>query len=315
MKTRIFFSYVELDQESADRLSQYAEVHSIQSPNPEESKRNAEAILCLTLPPEEIKKLNRLKLIQALTAGVDGLPWKEIPPEVIVCGNMGSNADAVAEHTWAIILSIAKRIHHYFANVRQGDFRRNSELLQLSGKTLAIIGMGAVGTRVAEIGKSFNMHVIGVTRSGKPKSPADQVFDPSKLRQVFSASDFIVISTPLTKHTREMIDLSLLRLLKKGSVVVNVGRAELVRRTDLLQFLTERPDVSFATDVWWEARRDGPWETELVKLPNFFGTPWVAGAFGSREVYRKMLTAAVDNIIRYFKGETPLNIIDRSEYV
>lgn len=312
MNGRIFVSYVDLDQESIAALSRYAEVHS---KDEEHVKPHAEAILCISIKPEELKKLSRLKFIQVLSAGVDGLPWKEIPPDVTVSGNMGSNAEAVAEHTWALILSLAKKIHHYFPKVKQGDFRRDVELMQLNGRILAVVGMGSIGAKVGEIGKAFNMHVIGVTRSGKTKPPADKVVDPSRLAEVFSVADFVVISTPLTKTTIGMIKLETLSLLKKGAVVVNVGRAEVVERNDLLTFLKQRPDVIFATDVWWSVKPDGEWETELVKLPNFYGTPWVAGAFGSKEVYQRMVKAAVANIIKYFTSQKPDNIIDRNEYV
>ncbi|MCX8201824.1 MAG: hypothetical protein N3H84_06945, partial [Candidatus Caldarchaeum sp.] len=222
---------------------------------------------------------------------------------------------AVAEHTWAILLSLAKKIHHYFPKVKQGDFKRDSELMQLSGRTLAVVGMGAIGTKIAEVGKAFNMYVVGVTKSGRPRKAADKILDATRLEEALSAADYVVISTPLTKSTRGMLKLENLRMLKRGCVVVNVGRAEVVDRQDLLTFLRERPDVVFATDVWWNVTRDGPWENELIQLPNFHGTPWVAGAFGSSEVYRKMVKAAVANIIKYLTGQKPDNLIDRTEYI
>ncbi|MEM0462319.1 MAG: hypothetical protein QW318_08995, partial [Candidatus Caldarchaeum sp.] len=115
---RTFLSYVELDQESVRQIERYAEVVTKNSSNFEESKKTAEAVLCITLKPEEIAKLENLKFVQVLSAGVDGVAWQHLPEHVLVAGNMGSNAEAVSEHTWAMILSIAKKIPHYFGRVR-----------------------------------------------------------------------------------------------------------------------------------------------------------------------------------------------------
>ncbi|MEM1947963.1 MAG: 2-hydroxyacid dehydrogenase [Candidatus Caldarchaeum sp.] len=315
MTERVVYSYVSLDRDAVSDLSKFAKVYTPESLEAEEVKPKAEVIICISIKPEEFQKLRSLKFIQVLSAGVDGLPWPHVPPHVMVAGNMGSNADAVAEHTWAILLSIAKKTCHYFQKVQGGDFKRDVQLRLLSGKTLAVIGMGSIGAKVAEVGKVFSMRVIGVTKSGKARTNVDEIFDAGKLGEVLPQADVLVISTPLTKHTKGMFRFENLRLLKKGCIVVNVGRAEVVDRDGLLRFLRERPDVVFATDVWWEVKPEGSWETELNKLPNFFGTPWIAGAFGTPEVYNRMVKAAINNVIKYLNGQKPDNIIDRTEYV
>ncbi|MEM0349118.1 MAG: 2-hydroxyacid dehydrogenase [Candidatus Caldarchaeum sp.] len=312
---RTFLSYVDLDQELVNQIERYAEVVTKNSPNFEEYKRAAEAVLCITLKPEEIAKLTNLKFVQVLSAGVDGVAWQHLPEHIMVAGNMGSNAESVNEHTWAMILSIAKKIPHYYDKIRNAVFERDVEVLQLNGRTILIVGMGSIGVKVAEVAKCFGMRVIGVTKSGKTRGYADKILPWTKLEEALPEADIMVISAPLTKHTRGMFNRNNLPLLKKGCIVVNVGRAEVVDHGDLLDFLKERPDIVFATDVWWEIKRGEPWETELIKLPNFMGTPWIAGAFGSHEVYTKMLRSAVQNIIKYFSGQTPDNLINREDYV
>lgn len=312
---RTFLSYVELEQESVSQIERYAEVVTKNSPNFEESKKTAEAVLCITLKPDEIAKLKNLRFVQVLSAGVDGVAWQHLPEHVLVAGNMGSNAEAVSEHTWAMILSIAKKIPHYYDRVRNAVFERDTEVLQLNGRTILIVGMGSIGVKVAEVARCFGMRVIGVTKSGKARGHADKILPWTRLEEALPEADIMVIATPLTKYTRSMFNRNNLPLLKKGCIVVNVGRAEIVNREDLIAFLKERQDIVFATDVWWEVKRGEPWETELIKLPNFMGTPWIAGAFGSPEVYKKMLKTAVQNIIKYFSGQTPDNLINREDYV
>ncbi|MEM4280802.1 MAG: 2-hydroxyacid dehydrogenase [Candidatus Caldarchaeum sp.] len=313
--SRTFLSYVELDEMNLARLKSYAEVYTPSSAGFEEAKQKAEAVLCIALKKEDVQMLKNLRFIQVLSAGVDGLPWQDIPQNVVVCGNMGSNADAVAEHAWSLVLTLAKKLHHYLPKVRSGDFKRDTTVLQLKGKTLCIVGMGSIGRRVAEIGKAFGMRVYGVTRSGSSPMAVDKVVPPDGLDEVLKDSDVIVLAAPLTKHTRGLISLERLRILKKSCILVNVGRAELIDREGLLAYMRENPEAAVATDVWWNVVREGPWENELVKHPNFIGTPWIAGAFGSPEVLKQMTSMAVENIIRYFRGEKPLNAVDKAEYV
>ncbi|MEM2765560.1 MAG: NAD(P)-dependent oxidoreductase, partial [Candidatus Caldarchaeum sp.] len=142
-----------------------------------------------------------------------------------------------------------------------------------------------------------------------------KIVTPDKLDEVLRESDVVVLTAPLTKFTKNMIGLDRLRLLRKDCILVNVGRAELIDREALLAYLRENPEAMVATDVWWNVVSDGPWESELTKYPRFIGTPWIAGAFGSPEVLKQMIDQAVENITRYFRGEKPLNIVDRTEYV
>ncbi len=315
MNRKILVSYVELSPENFSKLSSHYEVHTPSSPTFEDVKRNAEVVLCISLSEEELKKLEKLQFIQVLSAGVDSLAWHAIPENVIVAGNMGSNADAVAEHTWALILTLTKKLHHYLPKVREGDFSRDEELLQLKGRTLCIVGMGAIGRRVAEVGRAFKMRVVGVTRSGKPDPSADIVYSTNNLDDALREADVLVLSAPLTKETRGLLGLERLRLLKKGCVLVNVGRAELVDREALKKYIEENPQIFFATDVWWRYEKNRPWEEELTKHRNFIGTPWIAGAFGSREVLEQMFKSAVENLLKYANGEKPSNIVDRNLYV
>jgi phosphoglycerate dehydrogenase-like enzyme len=307
-------SYYHLDADAEIVLKELADVYYASQPSFEEILPRVTAVICIDLPLEHLIKMKSLKMIQSLSAGVDTLPWHSIPADVTVCGNMGSNAESVAEHTWALVLALSRRLHQYLPKVRAGDFSKSGENIMLWGRTLGVVGMGSIGRLVASIGKAFGMRVLGVTRSGKSAAPCDFVGGEESLEYVIRESDVVVIASPLTKRTRGMINLDRLRMLKPNAILVNVGRAEIINREDLLAYLKENPEANIATDVWWKFEDGRPVERELIHYPNFIGTPWVAGAFGSSEVLRRMKMLAAENVTKFLKGEKPDNIIDRSDY-
>jgi len=185
----------------------------------------------------------------------------------------------------------------------------------LTGKTIGIIGMGSVGRRICEVANAFRMKVVAITKSGKTNCECDFIGGPEDIDRVLGQSDVVVLSLPLTKATRGMMDLRRLDLLRKSCIFVNMGRAELVKRDDLIKFLERNPRFRVATDVWWNAPENFPKDAVLTKYANFFGTPYVAGGLGNPEVMQEMLRGAALNVVRFLTGENPRNIIDRSEYL
>jgi len=262
-----------------------------------------------------LSEMSNLKMIQAATAGVDGLPWRDIPEHVTVCGNPGSNADAVAEHAWSLILCQAHNLHKHIPNLKNRIFDMSPGIGVLSGNTIGIIGMGSVGRRISEIASAFQMRTFAITKSGRTSLNCDFIGGPQDVDYVLERSDVVVLSLPLTKATRGMIDLRRLDFLKKSCIFVNMGRAELVKRGDLIHFLERNPEFRVATDVWWNAAEDYPKDAVLMKYANFVGTPYVAGGLGNSEIMRRMQTEAAMNVVRFLAGEKPHNIIDRSEYI
>ena len=132
--------------------------------------------------------------------------------------------------------------------------------------------------------------------------------------KVLSESDVVVIATPLTKHTRNMITKEKLRLMRRDAILVNIARAGVVKREDLLDFLKENPDFRYASDVWWNINEKFQEDYVFMQFPNVVGTPWIGGGLGNDEVWINMVNLAVDNVIRFLNGETPKNIVDKNDY-
>lgn len=262
------------------------------------------------LSPEELKKMPKLKFIQVVLAGLDHLPWEHIPPHVVVAGNAGSNADAVTEFALGLLLASYKRIIHYSEKMRRGDYDKNLEVPLLQGKKVAVLGLGEIGIRVARLIAALGAEVWGFART--PREGPWRF--TSSLEEALRGAKAAVCALPLTRRTRGLIRYEHLALMAEDGVFVNVGRAEVVDREGALRIVKERPRFVFASDVWW-GRNDFAKDAEFFSLPNVVATPWVAGGYGSEEVWRKMVMDAVKNLVAYATGGVVRNIARRDDYL
>ncbi len=279
---------------------------------PEDDVEDAEALLCLNVDPGLLRRARGLRFIQVVTAGVDHLPWEHIPPGVVVSSNAGSNAAPVAEFAVALLLAAAKRILHFDRNMKGGVARPDVEVPVLSGSEVAVLGLGEIGRRVASMLSAMGMRVVGFSRRPKEGVPLHRF--TTDLGDALSGQRYAVVALSLNKYTRGLLTYDVLSSMAEEGVLVNVARAEIVDREGIKRLLLERPRFVYATDVWW-SRDDYSRDSDVIGLPNVIATPWVAGGYGSREVYMAMLRSAVENLARYLRGEQPRNIVPREDYV
>ncbi len=321
---KVVLSTVKLPEDSLKALSNLAEVYEL----PNLSERGLEEVvprvnvlMCWCSREFDLAKwisrMANLEVIQTFSAGVDHLPYGVIPGKVRIFSNAGAYSEPVAEHAWAMILALAKGVYsrtmdrHTYLNDPAYSPRR------ITGANLLVLGTGGIGREVARIGKlAFRMHTIGVNRSGRPVEYFDEVYPSSRLREALPKGDVVVIALPLNKYTRRLIGRQELELLPRGAIVVNVGRGDVVDEEALYEFLSRRRDVRFGTDVFWDYGQGESFTTKtpLLSLPNFLGTPHVAGG-AQREVAENAVRIAVNNVLRYLRGEAPLNEVDRSDYI
>lgn len=309
----VVYSTVKLKPEQRGMIEAYAEVYESGEAGSQPRLEDVSVLICGPVTTVELSAMRNLRLIQCVYAGVDALPWSQIPADVIVASNAGSNADAVAEHAFALFLVAAKRVLFFDSRVREGNFEIVGESRMLHGRRLCVLGMGAIGSRIAEIAKAFKMHVVGYGRSPRSTTTVDEFYTQDRVDDALRGSNYAIIALPLTKHTRGLINYERLSLLKRDGILVNVGRAPIVVKSDLTRFLRENPSFTYATDVWWNIQNPSE-DSDVYSLPNVISTPWVAGAASSRETYEEMLRLAVENVVRYLRGERPLNIVRHEDY-
>ena len=236
-----------------------------------------------------------LKLISIWGTGTDNIDLAAAARrDVTVCNTPGVNAYAVAEHTIALMLAVARRIPGIDREMRGGGWPRDM-LVQLHGKTLAVIGSGAIGARVAQLARGFGMEVLTWSARGDTPAAKDDC-----LRR----ADFITLHLRLVPETRGFIGRREFALMKPEAFLINTGRGGLVERDALLEALGSRRIAGAGLDVFHEEplKPGDP----LLSSPHTVLSPHNAGQ--TPEVRRDGLLLAIENVERFLSG-TPINVV------
>ena len=286
---------------------QILEGYDVYDQDPGDAKL-AECEVLMTWPSRADKalvaRMPRLRAVQAFSAGVDGLQFGVFPPGTKVFSNAGAFTATVAEHAFGILLWVAKGVH-----VRD----RKLAPRVLAGKTLLVLGCGAIGCEVARLSRLLGMHVLGVSRSFKVPEVFDERQPMDSLGKVIGRADAIAIALPLTKFTTGVLDFEMLSRCKPDVTIVNVGRGQVVDEDSLIEWLRARPESRYATDVFW--KRDGreTFETKAWELPNFGGTRHDSGVpLGDNLTGPKV--EAAKNVRLLLEAGKANNLVDPSEY-
>jgi len=228
--------------------------------------------------------------------------------KVIVTNTPGVLTEAVAEHTFALLMSAARRIVESDKFTRAGKYKAWApELLlgqQLQGKTIGIIGLGRIGTRVGEIAAlGYKMKVIYFDR-GRSNRELDRAIGSRAvtMRKLLTASDFISLHVPLTPKTKHMIDARELKTMKRGGILLNTSRGAVINEKALASALKAGIIRGAAIDVFEHEPKITPL---LKRLDNIVMTPHTASA--TVEARDAMAVMAAKNIIVVLEGGKPLN--------
>lgn len=233
-----------------------------------------------------------LRVIAKHGSGIDVIDQKAAAERHIsVQSAPGANAAAVAEHTWALILACAKSVIMLDQRMRQGHWdKATHKSVELEGRTLGLVGLGAIGGRVARIGRAFGMKVLAYDPFAK--TFPDEC-ESASLDDLLQQADVISLHCPLTEQTRHMINAEKLALFKKGIILVNTARGGLIDDEALLAALNNGTVARAALDSFATEPLTPPhiWQSvERVIL-----SPHIGGV--SDNAYMKMGTVAVSNIL------------------
>ena len=266
-----------------------------------------QALICWPhrVKPDLLVRMKGLKMVQAMSAGVDRLDFASLPTGAEVFSNAGAYTEPVGEHAWGALLGMAKGIH--LRNQRTTPRR-------LRGKTLLVLGAGAIGSEVARLSKSLGMKTVGVSRSFRVPDVFDERVSLSSLGERIADADAVVVALPLTKRTRGVMDYGLLSRTKENVIVVNVGRGECIPEDGVIRWLKERPESRFASDVFWDKGGRESYDTPAWELPNFAGTLHVS-AVPLGEDLAEVKAAAAANVKMFFETGSALNRVDPDEYL
>jgi phosphoglycerate dehydrogenase-like enzyme len=251
----------------------------------------------------------RLRWVQSIGAGYDQFPLPELKARGIrLTRAYGVNRNAVAEHAFALILALSRQLHYCRDNQRKHVYRQMISDVsrredELAGKTLGIIGLGHIGSRVAELGKAFNMRVVATKRNPATyRGPADLVVTPDRTDEVAREADFLVLNCPLTPETRGLINARTLGLMKRSAFLVNVARGGCVDEQALLAALRDNRIAGAALDHFSEDPL--PAASPFWDLDNVIVTPHTAGE--TRKYEENVIDILLENLSRLERGQTAL---------
>lgn len=253
----------------------------------------------------------QLKLISNYAVGFDNIDVADATARGIVVTNTPSDEvnEAVAEHTWALILALARRIVEADEATRHGGYKGWEPAIflgtNLIGKTLGIIGMGRIGTMVARRAMGYKMNVLYTKRTPDPEAERDFGVKFASLDELLGSSDFVTLHVPLTPETRHMMNAETFAKMKKGSYLVNTARGPVVDERALVNALTEAQIAGAALDVFDNEPNIDP---ELISNQKVITTPHIASA--TWEARNKMGEQAVSAIMDTLKGTKPQNLVD-----
>lgn len=272
-----------------------------------ERAKDADIILInkVLITEEVLSQLPRLKYIGVLATGYNVVDVKAATKRGIVVTNIPAySTESVAQMTFAHILNITNRIGHYARQSREGRWSSNpdfcywdTQLWELSGKTIGIVGLGNIGMRVATIARYFGMDVFAYTSKNSADLP--EGIQKTTLDGLFAVSDIVSLHCPLTADTRHLINRESLEKMKEGSILINTGRGPLVDEEAVADALASGHLGGYGADVMID-EPPSP-NNPLLAQRNAFITPHIAWA--TREARQRLMDICVHNVKAFIEGK------------
>lgn len=270
-----------------------------------ENSKDADVIIIANMPlsPIAIQEARRLKFIDVAFTGVDHIPMAEVKNRGIAVSNASGYAtQAVAELCISFMISLLRNVGKTEERCRNGGTKDGLVGNLLCGKTVGIIGAGAIGKRVAAICKTFGCQVIACSRSSVSDISIDKQLP---LELLLKESDVVSIHCPLTEETNSMIGKAQLDLMKENSILINTARGKVVDSKALADALSNGSIAGAACDVF-EMEPPLPKNHPLLNCPNIILTPHIA--FASKESMEKRAEIAFENLYSWLDGKQ-INIV------
>lgn len=298
---------------SLDIFDQFGEVITYDLTPPEllaERIRDADAVLCNKTPitAEAMAGAPHLRYIGLFATGYNNIDTAYTAAHgITVCNVPGYSTEAVAQHTFAFILALINRVGEYNQTVAEGDWIRSRTfsyfplpLAELAGKTLGIVGYGAIGRRVGGIAKAFGMRVLVHNRRPVNDDTVSQV----ALDTLLAQADIVTLHCPLNEDSKGMMNAAAFAKMKPGAFLINTARGPLVDEQALRAALDTGHLAGAGVDVLCVEPMDPA--CPLLNAPNCLITPHIAWA--GLETRQRLLSIMADNITAFLDGD-PINTV------
>ncbi|MGD8366500.1 MAG: phosphoglycerate dehydrogenase [Desulfobacterales bacterium] len=276
--------------------------------------RRADAVLSgndLIVDEALLQKTDRLKVVAKMGVGLDMIDIEAATRHgVLVFNTPGVNDQAVADHTFALILAVARKILYCDRSLRENRWEHTKILgLELWQKTLGLIGLGAIGRNVALRAEGFRMRVVAHDPYWPEAFAAEHGIEQMEIEELLRISDVVSLHVPLMDKTRNLIDASALSLMKPGAILINCARGGIVDEAALVEALKKKQIAGAGIDVFTS---EPPSDSPLLDSDNIVLTPHTA-AF-TTQALSNMDRGVVDQLIGYARGEKPPHAVNPEVY-
>jgi len=275
-------------------------------------------VVCMYRAPDTLLDLApNLRWVTLSSAGAEHVlrqDWPYSPRAPLITTASGVHAASISEHVFSVMLLWARHwpdILKLQAEHRwpTGSGKQAIAGRELAGSTLLVVGLGAIGRRVAQVGHAFGMRTLATRHSavdGAVDPDIDALYPLARLNEALAQADYIVLAVPITPETRGLINAERLRAIKPGALLVNIARGDVVDEEALLAALRDGSLGGAALDV--TAQEPLPPESPLWSQPNVIISPHVSGA--SDRYSERLTDLLLDNIARYREGRPLRNLVD-----
>jgi len=228
------------------------------------------------LTDENLKKCANLKWLHLFSAGLDTLPIESLKNwDILVTNSRGIHAIPMAEHTIAAILNFCRQSQEFFKNQQQKKWDRSIRMTEAYEKVLGIIGVGAIGSCIANRAKALGMNVLGVNTTGDNVEYVDKMYTIYNLHQMLHQCDFVVMVLPFTSKTYKVFGESEFKCMRNTAYFINISRGQVVDQDALIRSLKEKWIAGAALDVF--ADEPLPDHSPLWSMDNVMITPHTSG--------------------------------------
>jgi phosphoglycerate dehydrogenase-like enzyme len=278
-----------------------------EKPSAEQMART-EALMAYAVPPGLLPAMPNLRWAQAMTAGVEGwLALPDLPASLTLTCARGTHRESMPENIIGALFFVAKPYAAAVENQKHGKWVQ-MVAQPLTGKTLGILGLGAIGQEVARIAAALGMRVIGTRRRPEPMANVAEVLPAERTPEVLAKSDFVLLLLPATPETDKLINDARLGMMKPGAWLLNFGRGHLIKDDDLIAAVKAKKIAGAVLDVFRQEPlpADHPfWGTEgIIVLPH------IGGPHPQRD--RIVARLFVDNLGRFLDGKPLEEVVDRT---
>ncbi len=259
--------------------------------------------------PELLAGSEKLAWLQLHSAGTAGYAEGLLKEGVILTNATGAYGLAISEHMLGMALCLQKKLHLYGRNQQQAIWKDEGPVTSMFGATVLVVGLGDIGGEFAKRCKAMGSRVIGIRRVVRAlPDGVDEVHRMNRLDALLPQADIVALSLPSTAETNRLFSAERISRMKKGAILLNVGRGTAVDQEALCDALESGHLGGAGLDV--TDPEPLPAEHRLWHAPNLILTPHVSGGYHLAETFERIVRLSADNLARFLSGTEMISVVD-----